>query len=786
MKLSRILQEIQIRQSLGEIPEGWSDNTKSDLKIWDEDDIRIFGGRLVKSYSAPMEGWDENHTDDVKIIKVKNGYKIEVYIPFGDFAAELPIYKTLQQAFDAAVEIMEDLKEDWDDYDDEEEEINESKITLREMSEGLIKKMVALYQTQTQDSEDQIIKNIKRFDQLSASIAKKLADNNPLILNALPDELKKPNTVKDITKYTSYDVLVKVLKATDTKPMDPYKQAIDYFKKTNPYIDPRLIGTYVARFKQNVKDLETRVSEKDRDTLSMIPKDLLKKDAYKDITHWRDFSALEKLLDAIFPLINQGDGTEEANDATINADLLYNKNGIEIYVGDEEHKCVKYSKGYSWCIGAGSYQSYRYNQTDGKNRLFYFVFDRNAPKTNKWHVVVIHVNEKGLYTRTSSKNDGDEPYGGTKWEELGKYFPDKDGKILWDKIKDLGHLFKYKNPNPDELRKLGFKNKKLNLSAFSELEPEDKQAWLRVNAKDRNLVTPEIVKSLPPFGDVSKNDLINYDREFSLNELKPQAGLIKRYAEYTLAHRPDRILPAEFIPYLKPETQEKYFISNEKQFLNYDFILKYFGEEKAKEYVATQAKKSDYLPSKAYPYIPEEYKPLYDVLNKYQINWKEEVSDDEENLAAPRASVNPIRITYKQYIQIPKFERDWLTKIGENKQSKLTEDRNNILYSVPTIFADKNKYYYLLPVKVSENLYDLEGTWVIIDESDQIIKNINNINEISINNQDIFTAELVDDNLVRYHPLNKVKVSGKPLNPVQESLNMWAQYSLQRKAGIIK
>jgi len=272
-----------------------------------------------------------------------------------------------------------------------------------------------------------------------------------------------------------------------------------------------------------------------------------------------------------------------------------------------------------------------------------------------------------------------------------------------------------------------------------------------------------------------------------MGELKPTTGLIKRYAEFTLAHTPDRVLPPEFVPFLKPETQDNYFKKNEKSFLNFDFIQKYFGDEKAKEYVETQAKKLDFIPKQAHKYIPEEYKNIYEIFDKYQINWTDETQDSEESIAATPSEVNPVRITYSQYIKIPKGERDILTKLGKTKQPELSADNNNIIYSVPTIFFDKNQNYYLLPTKVNSNIYELEGEWIIIDDSDQIIKKINNINEISIDNQDIFASEISsDNNIIRYHPLNKVKINGKPLKPIEEAQNIWAQYSLQRRAGIIK
>jgi len=154
---------------------------------------------------------------------------------------------------------------------------------LKEYSDKTINGMIQIYKPQTQDSEEQIKTNIKRFQQLTDSIAKKLQDNNPLITNIIPNELQDNNKFRDITLYKDYNLLLRVLKAADTKSVDIYKQAIERYKKQNQYIEPRIIGNYVARFKQNLNELIIRVESQDRESLRSIPKELLKGDAYKNI-----------------------------------------------------------------------------------------------------------------------------------------------------------------------------------------------------------------------------------------------------------------------------------------------------------------------------------------------------------------------------------------------------------------------------------------------------------------------------------------------------------------------
>jgi hypothetical protein len=108
---------VSSRINMNNIPEGWSNNTKEDLKNWEDEDTKLFGGKLIASYSAPMEGWDENHEDEIKILKTENGYKLDIYVPFGSYEEDLPEFKNIREAFNKAVEIMEAFKNDWDNGD---------------------------------------------------------------------------------------------------------------------------------------------------------------------------------------------------------------------------------------------------------------------------------------------------------------------------------------------------------------------------------------------------------------------------------------------------------------------------------------------------------------------------------------------------------------------------------------------------------------------------------------------------------------------------------------------
>jgi hypothetical protein len=87
----------------------------------------------VESYGAPMEGWDTNNYDFVKIMStpkydaladeewdentppLKTKYFISTYIAFGGMEDEDERYDSLSEARKRAVKVMKEIMQDWDD-----------------------------------------------------------------------------------------------------------------------------------------------------------------------------------------------------------------------------------------------------------------------------------------------------------------------------------------------------------------------------------------------------------------------------------------------------------------------------------------------------------------------------------------------------------------------------------------------------------------------------------------------------------------------------------------------
>ena len=187
------------------------------------------------------------------------------------------------------------------------------------------------------------------------------------------------------------------------------RRLIDKFKTENPRLTDDIIISYINDFKKISQKLENR-----------------------DITtySWKD---LETTVDSNRSTrIKAGKIDVTAEDAN----LLYNKDGVRIYHGKDKTACIKYSNGYSFCIGArGKSNMYSvYRQVIGgahqsaMDKFFnigrgsvigtpYFVFNDNMDKEDPNHVLVIfeyaYDNDKpGIshYTVTNADNNGDQEF----------------------------------------------------------------------------------------------------------------------------------------------------------------------------------------------------------------------------------------------------------------------------------------------------------------------------------------------------------------------------------------
>jgi hypothetical protein len=184
------------------------------------------------------------------------------------------------------------------------------------------------------------------------------------------------------------------------------RKLIEKFKSEEPNLTDTIIISYIIEFKKISQKLENR----DIMTYS-----------------WKD---LETTVDSNKSVrIKAGKIDVTAEDAN----LLYNKDGVRIYHGKDKTACIKYSNGYSFCIGArGKNNMYsHYRKKTGSNSWSlldkfvdapdiigtpYFVFNDNMDNEDPNHILVIfeyaYDNNKpnariSHYTVTNADNNGD-------------------------------------------------------------------------------------------------------------------------------------------------------------------------------------------------------------------------------------------------------------------------------------------------------------------------------------------------------------------------------------------
>jgi hypothetical protein len=179
------------------------------------------------------------------------------------------------------------------------------------------------------------------------------------------------------------------------------RRLIDKFKTEQNNLTDAVIISYINDFKKISQKLENR----DIMTYS-----------------WKD---LENAVDSNRSTrIKAGKIDVTAEDAN----LLYSSDGVRIYHGKDKAACIKYSNGYSFCIGARGnnnlYSSYRYYDDTQIERVGtpYFVFNDNLDKEDRNHILVIFefsLNNKhspfphfspSHYTVTNANNSGDERF----------------------------------------------------------------------------------------------------------------------------------------------------------------------------------------------------------------------------------------------------------------------------------------------------------------------------------------------------------------------------------------
>jgi hypothetical protein len=252
---------------------------------------------------------------------------------------------------------------------------------------------------------------------------KKLNKIPKVLMGVLDLEGPKPWPLKEYSQSTINDLVTK-------------------FKQEKPNLGADIIKAYINRFDQ----IKSKPEVTNKDIITYV---------------WKD---LETIVDANQPKrikagkINDGEPSKDAN-------IVYNQNGLRIYVGKTKNACIKYGNGYSFCISARGednlYQDYRYEEKGTP----YFVFDdtksserdENGNFKDITHLLVIFVypdpngefvddeyntsSDNGIdhYTVTTADNPGEDHY--LYFKNIEQYYP---------RLKGLKNVFKGVEVDPKE------------------------------------------------------------------------------------------------------------------------------------------------------------------------------------------------------------------------------------------------------------------------------------------------------------------------------------------------
>lgn len=773
-----------------------NESLTSEEKKWVEDTLRDID-RDIKSDEFDASGIDEIKVNNPSLFYKqvqdyitqnlppykKNDEKLFKYYnvlkKYGSEGNAFTFIKKLPK--DKLIKFYNDLRKTWEGL--------ETPKPLNEYSEKTINSTIERWKKENPKVDDNIAKQvIQRFDQIKNGLSQKLN------IVVLPDELKQNNNYLNIDKY-SFDDMVKLIRSLPENPDKIKKDAINKFvdKET---IDRTMAQSYVARFmakrdalKQGVESGIEELDLKAEDIKKLIPKFLLQNGAFLDPRNWK-WEPFEQMLDALFPSQKQGEVT---NDVTTDADKVYDKGGIEIYKGDDVHKCISYNpanikKGdtkYGWCVtspGNVNYDNYRFEE---RAPTFYFVFDRNktsepghSPFKDKWHAIVIQVNaDAKSYRVTSANNDAD--HRADSWEAISKIVPSE----TWSRIKDLKDYFKPIKLSSVERGRKFASGKNLSLAEFKELTQDEKILYIQGKAS-KNQIGKDILKILPEYkidfegrSTTLANVAIDSGQKFSYDDLKKNEPLAKRYAVFRFRHTDysKDPLPLPFIKFLDEPGKEKYLKIFEEN-LNFDLIEKFFGEKAAETYVNNEVKNLQYVPPKAVKYIKDaKTKQLYSIYHKLTESWNfsDNFKLDEESISKltdmPVQDVTPVPINQEQWSKLSNEERKVIVNLAGkvNGNSKYS----TLLYALPYIVKDGEKTYALLPKDNKDFTYD---KWTLVDLNGKVVKD-NISGDATLGDNTLITGYPSDNEKInRIYSIKDLKGADKKLkeikvnNPVPE------------------
>ena len=597
---------------------------------------------------------------------------------------------------------------------------------------------------------------IQRFDQIKNNIAQKFDiyvlpierwmemkdPKNPEEKRfANVDELKRSNIPSDINQYSFEDV-VRLIASVPENPDKIKKDAIRNFVEKEG-IDRNTAQSYVSRFMTKRDDLKfagkegSDISKEDLD--QFVSKRLIMNNAYLDPRNWT-WEPFEQMMDALFPAAGKSIEGEE-NTVSTDADKIYDKNGIEIYKGDDVHKCISYNpveqnqKKYGWCVTQPGNSNYDWYRFDESSPTFYFVFDRSKSSTgsrgsfnDQWHAFVIQVYADGKsYRVTGANNRGDEK--ASSWDAIANIVPEE----TWNKIKGLKDYFKPIPLSGVERGRKFASGKKLSLDEFKELSQDEKILYIQ-GKSSKNELTPDILAILPQYkinlegrSTTLANVAIDSGQKFPYASLKNNDALAKRYAAFRFRHtnyEKDPI-PLPYIKYLDDDAK-KVYLDKFNDNHTFEYVEKFFGPALTEYYVNKQIKNLDFLPKEATKYIKDpKLKKLFSIYSKLFEPWKYSASigmseeELEKQSSMPELSVSPTPINQAQWVSLSTPERKAIIALAEKYDQN--PEYSTLIYALPYVIKEGSKTYALVPIDSDNYSYN---KWALVDDQGKTYKTL--------------------------------------------------------------
>ena len=403
------------------------------------------------------------------------------------------------------------------------ENVNTKKVLL-EYPESTVKKLVDKFSKETEDSEENIRKNIADFERFKAAFSNEDKDifrhSYEKVKQLIADKATKQKSKKDLDELVQdyianwrgkFQVDLQLTKINIKKFFEIktlVKKAKVFNKEVtsfNPAELNDLVGQYFSRFDRNGNnELVVAITEKyhkevpEEDPLTTIlPRAQRYVTQYDSIplrtklVAFMNFEEFEHVVDGYTKMADDEYSLPQID--TSDVDIPYEDDNVLIFAPDQKHKCINIRKKFApdrrWCTSWEGSSNYYYNYRLNQNLTLYYIINKNLPTTDLNYASVILVDRYGEMRLADGSNSG--RYAGSTvipWSEITKKIPVLDGK----------KQYLIGKPFTDEDQQKMQRYKSYNLKTTDPLTelggPEEVELWMELRGPDfRNMNQGDVI-----------------------------------------------------------------------------------------------------------------------------------------------------------------------------------------------------------------------------------------------------------------------------------------------------